>query len=140
MRTNRAQFEKDFKDYLEFDLFIDYECLEHTIFILQDGTPINSAFEYGCRLTDHHAVLQEEQYTMNNMVTIEPERHAIMVDTTQLTNEQIDTLKGYSNIWNEIIFYDVENDCITEQVNELLKTGCDLTTAITIARDPEYLD
>lgn len=140
MRTNRTQFEKDFKDYLEFDLYIDHECLEYTIFILQDGTPINSTFEYGYRLTDHSAVLQEEQYTMNNMVTIEPERHAIMVDSTQLTDEQIDTMKGYSNIWNDVIFYDIENDCITEQVNELLEKGFDLTTAITIAKDPEYLD
>lgn len=140
MRTTREHFEKDFEDYLEFDLFIDYECLEYTIFILQDGTPINSAFEYGYRLTDHHAVLQEEQYTMINMVTIEPERHAIMVDTTQLTNEQIDTLKGYSNMWDEILFYDIENDCITEQVNELLSLGYNLATAITVARDPNYLD
>lgn len=141
MRTNREQFERDFGDLIETgDLYIEHEELEYSIFILQDGTPINSLFELGYRVTDHQVVLQVEQYTMNNMITIEPERHAIMVDTTQLTDEQLETMKGYSIIWDNIIFYDIENDCITEQVNELLEKGFDLATTLAIVRDVEYLD
>lgn len=140
MRTQK-DFERDFAGLIELgDIFIEYEEPEYTIFILADGTPVNSRFELGYRSIDHNAILCHDDYTMEEMVTIEPERHAILVDTTQLTNEQLDTLKGYSNIWDDILFYDIKNDCITEQVNELLSRGYDLVTAITIASDPNYLD
>ena len=140
MRTQK-DFERDFAELIELgDIYIEHEVSEYTIFILADGTPVNAYFELGYRSIAHNAVLCHDDYTMEEMVTIEPERHAILVDTAQLTNEQLDTLKGYSNIWDEILFYDIENDCITEQVNELLSLGYDLVTAITIASDPNYLD
>ena len=140
MRTQK-DFERDFAELIELgDLFIEHEVSEHTIFILADGTPVDAYFELGYRSIAHNGVLCHDDYPMEEMVTIEPERHAILVDTTQLTNEQLDTLKGYSNIWDDILFYDIENDCITEQVNELLSLGYDLVTAITIASDPNYLD
>lgn len=139
MKTQK-DFERDFAELIELgDIFIEHEVSEYTIFILADGTPVDAHFELGYRSIDHNAVLCND-YTMEEMVTIEPERHAILADTTQLTNEQLDTLKGYSNMWDEILFYDIENDCITEQVNELLSLGYDLVTAITIASDPNYLD
>lgn len=140
MKTQK-DFERDFAELIELgDLFIEHEVSEYTIFILADGTSVDACFELGYRAIDHNTVLCHDDYTMEEMVTIEPERHAILVDTTQLTNEQLDTLKGYSNMWDEILFYDIENDCITEQVNELLSLGYDLVTAITIASDPNYLD
>lgn len=140
MRTQK-DFERDFAELIELgDIFIEHEVTECTIFILADGTPVDACFEFGYRSIDHRAVLCHDDYTMEEMVTIEPERHAILLNTAQLTNEQLDTLKAYSNIWDEILFYDIENDCITEQVNELLSLGYDLVTAITIASDPNYLD
>lgn len=140
MRTQK-DFERDFAELIELgDIFIEHEVSEYSIFILADGTPVDACFDLGYRSIDHNTVLCHDDYTMEEMVTIEPERHAILVDTTQLTNEQLHTLKGYSNMWDEILFYDIENDCITEQVNELLSVGYDLVTAITIASDPNYLD
>lgn len=140
MKTQK-DFERDFAELIEIgDLFIEPEVSEYTIFILADGTAIDSCFELGYRVIDHNAVLCHDDYTMEEIVTIEPERHAIMLNTAQLTNEQLETLNDYSIIWDEILFYDIENDCITEQVNELLSLGYDLVTAITIASDPNYID
>lgn len=106
MMLNRENFEKNeiFQEYLEFeDLYFDVEPSEETIFILQDGVSVNSMFVSGNRVTDHHSVLQEDGWNMEQLVTIEPETHTVILPINP-TPEQYESIETLKNIWEDINF------------------------------------
>lgn len=130
MKT-RKDFERDFNELIETeDLYIEYESLEYTIFILADGTPINAMFEFGYRATDHNAVLSEPGYTMDEMVTIEPESQTIILPKA-ITEEQLKTIKGYDNLGWQVTFQSVCNEELEDYINELIYNGFKPSEALT---------
>lgn len=101
MRTTKDQFMKDFEIELqEGALNITDELTPETIFILDDGTCVNAEYGYGYRLTDHHCVLSKNGYTMNKMVTIEPETGTIILPDYETTTEQDQTLLDLDQVYN----------------------------------------
>lgn len=106
MILNKENFEKNeiFQEYLEYeDLFLEVEPSECTIFILEDGISVNSMFMSGSRVTDHHSVLQEVEWNMEQLVTIEPETHTVILPTNP-TSEQVESVETLKNIWKDINF------------------------------------
>lgn len=104
MRTTKEQFVKDFATELkEGTLFISDTLTNHTIFVLSDGTYIDGEFnEFEERCTDHSQVLNEEGYTMDDLVTIEPERQTVIMPDKGLTWEQYNALNGIEDIYNNL--------------------------------------
>lgn len=106
MMLNKENFEKNeiFQEYLEIeDLDLDFEPSYRTIFILEDGVSVNSMFMLGDRVTDHHSVLQEDEWDMERLVTVEPETHTVIlpINPTPQQDKGIEILK---DIWDDIKF------------------------------------
>lgn len=104
MRTTKEQFMKDFATELnENVLFIRDTLTDHTIFVLSDGTYIDAEFsEFGDRCTVHSQVLNEDGYTMDDLVTIEPERQTVIMPEKGFTWEQYNALNGIEDIYNNL--------------------------------------
>lgn len=106
MKLNKQNFIKDeiFQELIEMeDVYLAYEPSEYTIFVLQDGTVINSLFSYGDRMTDHHAILQQEGWDIERLITVEPETHTVILPINP-TNEQYESIEAFKNIWQDTRF------------------------------------
>ncbi len=101
MRTIN-EFKKDFAMELEEGmLYISDTLSEQTIFILGDGTIINAEFnEYGDRCTDHRRVLSDSRYSIDDLVTIEPESQTIILPDNGTTQEQDNALLDIDQVYN----------------------------------------
>lgn len=111
MMLNKENFEKNeiFQEYLEFeDLDLDYEPSYRTIFILEDGVAVNSMFMLGDRVTDHHAVLQEEGWDIERLITVEPETHTVILPIKP-TSKQEESIKTLKNMWDDTNFMELKN-------------------------------
>ena len=101
MRTTEKQFEKDFATELDKGMLWTSDTLSpKTIFILEDGLCVNAEYEFGFRLTDHHCVLCEEGYSMDHLVTIEPESGTVILPDCETTTEQDRTLLDLDQLYN----------------------------------------
>ena len=98
------EFKKDFAEEIETGaLIIADEVSDLTIFILRDGTIIDAEFnEYGDRCTDHRQVLSVQGYSMNDLVTIEPESQTLILPDNELTWDQVESLGGLEEIYTSL--------------------------------------
>ena len=103
MRLNKENFIKNelFQELIEMeDISLEYEPSEYTIFVLEDGTAIDSLFFLGDRMTDHHAILQEDGWDMERLITVEPETHTVILPVNS-TPEQIESIVTIKYMWND---------------------------------------
>lgn len=141
MRTNKEQFTKDFElELQEGTLNISDTVTSETIFILRDGTNINAQFnEFGVRCTDHRQVLSDSRYSMNDLVTIEPESQTIILPDNFLTWEQLKQFDGLDDIYSEI---EVQgSNCNSDYVylvQYLVDCGMDLKDALSIVKNGSW--
>lgn len=104
MKLNRENFINNelFQELIEMgDIFLDDCPADCTIFILEDGTVINALSSCGVRMTDHHAILQEDDWVIERLITVEPETHNIILPTNP-TIEQLDSIEAINNLWNDL--------------------------------------
>lgn len=144
MRTNKDQFMKDFEtELLEGTLNITDELTPATIFILEDGTCVNAEYRFGERLTDHRWVLSENGYTMDKMVTIEPETSTIILPASETTTEQDRTLLDLDQVYNTCdVQVEYSNIGHIEQavIMYLLQAGAPWETAYLTGVQHEYTE
>lgn len=106
MKLNRENFIKNelFQELIEMeDINLEYAPSEHTIFILEDGTAIDSLYSLDTRITDHHAILQEEGWDIERLITVEPETHSVILPIKP-TNEQLESIESIKNVWFDTQF------------------------------------
>lgn len=106
MKLNKENFVKDelFQELIEMeDIYLEYEPSEYTIFVLEDGTAVNSLFYLGDRMTDHHAILQQDEWIIERLITVEPETHTVILPIKP-TNEQFKCIETFKNIWQDVRF------------------------------------
>ena len=106
MKLNKENFIKNelFQELIEMgDISLENEPSERTIFILEDGTVVNSLFSSGTRMTDHHAILQENGWNIERLITVEPETHTVILPITP-TIDQIASIESLKFIWDNIRF------------------------------------
>lgn len=144
MRT-KEQFKKDFAPELkEGVLIINDEVTEATIFILQDGTIIDAQFdEFNDRCTDHHQVLSDSCYSLDDLVTIEPESQTIILPVNGVTSEQIEALTDIDNVYSVINWLEsnnnLENNTI-ELIQWLYEAGVSIQTIFDIIRSGSFAE
>lgn len=104
MRLNKENFIKNelFQELIEMeDICLEDTASEHTIFVLEDGTAINALFCMSGRVTVHNAILQEDEWDMERLITVEPETHTIILPVNP-SYEQTKSIDQFKNIWNDL--------------------------------------
>lgn len=104
MKLNKENFVKDelFQELIEMeDIFLEYEPSENSIFVLEDGTVVDALFCQGNRVTGHRAILQQEDWPIERLVTVEPETHTVILPLKP-TNDQFKCIEKFKNIWQDV--------------------------------------
>lgn len=144
MRT-KEQFEKDFETELnEGVLTISATLSDHTIFVLQDGTIIDAQFdEFECRLTDHRQVLLDSRYTIDDLVTIEPETGTVILPINGLSSEQYKILQKLDTVYDDIYFEESNINCMNntiELIQWLHEAGVSTETIFCIIESGSFAE
>ena len=140
MRTIK-EFEKDFEYELETGmLIIADELSEATIFILEDGTIINAEFDgWGDRCTDHRQVLSDKRYSMDDLVTLEPESQTIILPDNGTTQEQYESLKGIEEIYKSLdVLGSQKNGTDIYLIQYLIDAGASWETAQGVVKSGSW--
>ncbi len=132
MRTIN-EFKKDFAMELEEGMLkIGDVVSNETIFILRDGTIINAEFnEYGDRCTDHRQVLSDSRYSIDDLITIEPESQTVILPVNAVTTEQVESLQTIDEVYSDIEWLE-SNDNQANKTIELIRWLYD--AEVTISR------
>lgn len=106
MKLNKENFVKDdlFQELIEIeDIYLEDEASEYSIFVLEDGTAVNSLFLLGERITDHQTILQQDGWIIERLITVEPETHTVILPIKP-TNEQFECIETFKYIWQDVRF------------------------------------